>query len=138
MTRTATYRVPIGAPNGPLNFTVSYAITMNAPDFAGITQSSLHSPEQVVTVLNAYRGSEAAYVRVWRQQPAFTISGPLPGGEITDPPPSVAIILADPSSSPTSNAALTLLRGSQVAEIRMPVDDYVVTGAKTVQVEVKD
>ena len=138
MTRTVSYRVPIGAPNGPLNFTVSDALTLNGPDFAGITQSSLHSPEQVVAVLNAYRGSEAAYVRVWRQQPAFTISGPLPGGDITDPPPSVALILADPSSSPTSNAALTLLRGSQVAEIRMPVDDYVVTGAKTVQVEVKD
>jgi hypothetical protein len=138
MTRTATYQVPIGTPNGPLNFTVSDAITLNAPDFAGISQSSLHSPEQVVEVLNAYRGSEAAYLRVWRQQPAFTISGPLPGGEITDPPPSVALILADPSSSPTSNAALTLLRGSQVAEIRMPVNDYVVTGAKTVQVEVKD
>ena len=138
MTRTVTYRVPIGAPNGPLNFTVSDAITLNAPDFAGISQSSLHSPEQAVAVLNAYRGSEAAYVRVWRQQPAFTISGPLPGGDITDPPPSVALILADPSSSPTSNAALTLLRGSEVAEIRMPVDDYVVTGAKTVQVEIKD
>ena len=138
MTRTATYRVPIGTPDGPLNFTISDAITLNAPDFAGISQSSLHSPEQVVAVLNAYRGSEAAYVRVWRQQPAFTISGPLPGGEITDPPPSVALILADPSSSPTSNPALTLLRGSQVAEIRLSVDDYVVIGAKTVQVEVKD
>jgi hypothetical protein len=91
-----------------------------------------------VAILNAYRGSEAAYVRVWRQQPSFTISGPLPGGDITDPPPSVALILADPSSSPTSNAALTLLRGSQVAELRMPVDNYVVTGSKTVQVEIKD
>ncbi len=138
MTRTATYQVPIGAPSGPLNFTVSDAITLNAPDFAGITQSSLHSPEQVIATLNAYRGSEAAYLRVWRQQPSFTISGPLPGGDITDPPPSVALILADPSSSPTSNAALTLLRGSQVAEIPMPVDNYVVTGSKTVQVEIKD
>ncbi len=137
-TRTATYKVPIGAPNGSLNFTVSDAITLNAPDFAGITQSSLHSPAQVIATLNAYRGSEAAYLRVWRQQPAFTISGPLPGGEITDPPPSVALILADPSSSPASNAAQALLRGSQVAEIRMPVDNYVVTGSKTVQVEIKD
>ncbi|MFL6463911.1 MAG: hypothetical protein ACJ73N_05825 [Bryobacteraceae bacterium] len=138
LTRTASYQVPIGAPSGPLNFTVSDAITLNAPDFAGISQASLHSPEQVVATLNAYRGSEAAYVRVWRQQPSFTISGPLPGGDITDPPPSVAIILADPSSSPTSNAALTLLRGSQVAELRIPVDNYVVTGSKTVQVEIKD
>jgi hypothetical protein len=138
MTRTASYQVPVGAPEGPLNFTVSDAITLNAPDFAGITQSSLHSPAQVIATLNAYRGSEAAYLRVWRQQPAFTISGPLPGGEITDPPPSVALILADPSSSPTSNAAQTLLRGSQVAEVQMPVDNYVVTGSKTVQVEVKD
>jgi hypothetical protein len=50
----------------------------------------------------------------------------------------VALVLADPSSSVTSNAALTVTRGSQVQEITLPLPGYVVTGAKTVQVEVKE
>ncbi len=136
-TRTATYQVPIGAPIGPLNFTVSDAATLNTPDFAGLTQSTLRTPEQLIEVINGFRGSEAVYLRVWRQEPSFTISGPLPGGDLTDPPPSVMLVLADPSASATSNAALTVIRGSQIAELKLPVNDYVVTGSKTIQVDVK-
>ncbi len=138
ITKSAQYRVPVGAPLGGLNITVSDALTLNSPDFAGISQSSLHSAAQLIDVLNQYRGSDAAYVRFWRQQPSFTISGPMPGGEITDPPPSISLVLADVSSSPTSSAASTTLRGSQVAEVKVPTDSYAVIGARTVQVEVID
>jgi hypothetical protein len=138
VTKTATYKVPIGASTGALNFTVSDGNTLNAPEFAGLSQSSLQTAAELIQTINAFRDSDALYVRVWRQEPSFTIAGPLPGGELGDPPPSVALILADPSSSATSNAALTLTRGSQVAEMRVPVNGYVVTGSKTVQVEVKE
>ena len=87
--------------------------------------------------MNAYRGSDAVYFRVWRQEPSFSIAGTLPGGELTDPPPSVMLILADNSSSATSSAALSLSRGSQIAEIKLPVENFAVTGAKTIEVEVK-
>ncbi len=136
--RTATYHVPIGASLGPLNLTVSDANGLNAPEFAGLTQSSLHSPEQLIRVINEFRGSEAAYVRVWRQEPSFTIGGPLPGGDVSDPPPSVMLILADPSNSATTSQAQTLTRGSQLEEIKLPVNGFVVSGAKTIQVEVKE
>jgi len=137
LTRTATYRVPVGAPNGPLNFTVSDANTLNYPDFAGLNPTSLHSPEKLIETIDSFRNSGAAYVRVWRQQPAFTVT-PLPGSELTDPPPSAALILAAPSASVGSSASQALTRGSQIAEIPLTVGDYVVSGAKTVQVEVKE
>ena len=137
-TKSASYRIPAGAPTGPLNITVSDALTLNSPDFAGLSQSALRSSLQLVQAINQYRGSDAAYVRFWRQQPSFVLTGPSPGGELTDPPPSVALILADPSSSPTSSAAATLLRGSQVSEIKVPVGGFVISGARTVQVEVVD
>ena len=89
-------------------------------------------------MINSFRGAQAAYLRVWRQEPAFTIAGPLPGGELTDPPPSVMLVLADPSASANSNASQTLTRGSSVAEITLPIDNYAVLGAKTIQVEVKE
>lgn len=138
LTRTTNYTVPVGAPIGTLEFTVSDANGLNAPEFAGLSQSEFHTPEQMIQVINGFRGSGAAYVRVWRQEPSFTINGPLPGGELTDPPPSVALVLADPSSSATTNAALTLTHGSGIAEMKLAVNGYVVTGSKTVQLDVKE
>jgi hypothetical protein len=137
-TKTASYPVPIGAALGGLNITVSDANTLNFPEFAGLSQTSLQTPASLIEAINHFRDSNAVYFRFWRQQPAFTVSGPLPGAEITDPPPSVALVLADPSDSATSSATQALTRGSSVAEIAIPVPDYVVTGAKTIQVEVKE
>jgi hypothetical protein len=138
LTRSVNYRVPIGAPAGPLNFTISDANTLNFPDYAGMNAGSARNSTQLIDLLNKYRGAQAAYVRVWRPEPAFTISGPSPGGELTDPPPSVALILSDPSTSPTSNTAQLSTRGSGIAEVVAPVEGYVVSGAKTLQVDVKE
>ncbi len=137
LTRTATYHIPIGSPTGQLNFTIGDANTLNFPDYAGMNAASTQNAAELIDYLNKYRGSQATYVRVWRPQPAFTISGPSPGGELTDPPPSISLVLADPSTSPTSNTAQLGTRGSGIAEISLPVDGYVVNGARTVQVEVK-
>jgi hypothetical protein len=92
----------------------------------------------LIETINKFRGAEAAYVRVWRQQPAFNVSGPLPGGDLTDPPPSVMLVLSDASDSVTTNPAYTLTRGSQIAEMQLPVDGFVVSGSKTVQVDIKE
>lgn len=132
------YQVPVGEPAGLLNFTVSDANTENFPEYAGMNAASASSAGDLIDLLNQYRGADAAYLRVWRAQPAFTISGPMPGGELTDPPPDVMLILQDPSESPTSNANQVNTRGSGVADFRLPVNDFVVSGAKTVQVEVKE
>ncbi len=138
LNRSVTYQVPVGAPAGPINFTISDSNTLNYPEYAGMNAASARNSTQLIDLLNKYRGSQAAYVRVWRPEPAFTISGPAPGGELTDPPPSVALILSDPSTSPTSNTAQVQTRGSGIAEMVAPVDGYVVSGAKTLQVEVKE
>lgn len=135
---SAIYRVPIGAPLGPLNLTVSDANTLNFPEFAGLSQSSAQTPSELVRSINAFRSSDAAYIRLWRQEPAFTVAGPRPGGELTDPPPSIMLILADPSSSATTSPALTITRGSTIQELALRVPNYAVTGAKTIQVEVKE
>jgi SpoIVB peptidase S55 len=138
MSRSLTYHVPPGAPAGPLNFTVSDGNTLNFPEFAGLAQSSSRTPAELIQTINAFRDSDAVYLRVWRQQPFYTVGGPSPFGELTDPPPSAALILADPSDSATSNAALTVTRGSQMAELSARIAGYVVSGAKTLQVEVKE
>ena len=45
------------------------------------------------------------------------------------------LILADPSSSVNSNANNIFRSGSDVTQLTVPVPGYVVTGAKTIQVE---
>jgi hypothetical protein len=138
LTRTASYRVPIGAPLGPLYFSVSDASVLNFTEFAGINQSAARSPRELIQLVNGFRSSGAAYMRVWRQEPAFSIAGALPGRELTDPPPSVALILADPAASAASGSGLLQNRGSSVAEFTLPVDGYVVSGSKTIQVNVTE
>jgi hypothetical protein len=138
LTRTATYQVPVGAPKGLLNFTLSDADALNFPDFAGLNATSLHSADQLIRVINGLRGSDQAFIRVWRQEPSFSVASPLPGGDLTDPPPSIALILAKPSASPSGSVLPNTMRGSQVAELSLALNGYSVNGAKTVQVEVKE
>jgi hypothetical protein len=138
ISRSLIYHVPRGAAAGPLNFTVSDGNTLNFPEFAGLAQSASRTATNLIQTINAFRDADAVYVRVWRPQPFFTVGGPSPFGELTDPPPSAALILADPSDSATSNAALTMTRGSQMAEMSSQVPGYVVSGAKTLQVDVKE
>ena len=77
-------------------------------------------------------------MRVWRQEPAFSVRGPGPESEMPDPPPSVMLILADPSSSASGNALNVSSRGSETGRFTIPLPGYSVSGAKTVQVEIKD
>lgn len=136
--QSVKYQIPIGAPNGALNFTIGDATLQNYSEFAGMAQSSVSSPERLIEAINLYHSSEGLYVRVWRTQPAFIVKGPGPNTEMPDPPPSAMLILADPSSSASGSATNAATRGSEVGQLTIPVPGYAVSGAKTVQVEIKD
>jgi len=135
--KTIPYKVPSGAPLGALNLTLSDGNTLNFPEFAGIAQTQFKTAASLIESVNHYRNSESLYVRVWRQQTGFNVAGAMPGGELSDPPPSVALVLADTSSTASSGATPNT-RGSDVAQLSVEVKGYVVTGAKTIQIEVKD
>jgi hypothetical protein len=86
---------------------------------------------QLVELLNSSRSNSGAYVRVWRSEASYTVDG----REFPDPPPSIAMILTRPQ---IAAGAIANLRVSKIAEISIPLGDTVVTGSKTVQVEVKE
>jgi hypothetical protein len=136
--RSVNYKIPIGASEGVLNFTVGDATLQNFSEFAGLNQSSLQNAGRLIETINLYHSSEGLYVRVWRPQPAFTVKGPGPDNEMPDPPPSAMLILADPSSSASTTATNAATRGSEVGELTISVPGYAVSGAKTLQVEIKD
>ena len=127
ISRTVNYAVPIGASPGPLFFTVADGNVANLSEFRQMLGVTPRSAEQLVANVNKLRANTKAYVRVWRQDPNFQLEGE----DYPDPPPSLALILAA-----TQTALQT--RNSKVAEIEIDAGDVVISGTKTVQVEVKD
>jgi SpoIVB peptidase S55 len=129
--RTVEYQVPVGAPPGPLYFTVSDANTANIADFRQVLTTSPHTAAQLISTVNNLHPNNKAYVRVWRADPAYQLEG----ADLPDPPPSVALILAN---SQTNVAGITPVRNSKVAGMEIDLGDQFVSGTKTIVAEVKE
>lgn len=128
--RKVQYRVPVGAREQAYNFTVSDAAQANAAEFQALAGVALRSAEQVLDRLNGQRANTNAYLRVVRAGESYQVEG----RELPSPPPSVAMILG--RSQPGSENTVAL-RGAQVAEVEIPVGESMVTGSKTIQIEVR-
>ena len=129
--RNIDYRVPLGITPGPLYFTVADGMTTNLTDFRQIIGMQPKSVTQLMSTVNNLRANTKAYVRVWRSEPAFQLEG----DDLPDPPPSVAMIL---SSSQGALGNITQTRNSKVAELEIGDGDSVISGSKTIQIEVKE
>jgi hypothetical protein len=122
--------VPVGAPLGMLYVTASDGMMNNLLDLQTEIGAAPHSAAQVLETLNQLRGNNKAYVRITRMEPSFTAEG----RDLPDPPASLAMIL---SRGQPGGVNLLNLRGSKVAELEIAAGQNVVTGSKSVQVEVK-
>lgn len=131
VTRQVIYQVPDGAALGPLYFTVADGNYTNLTEFRQFLTSQPKSVAQMVEFLNGLRGNTHAYVRVWRARPSYDISGE----SFPDPPPSADLILAKSAPVPLGGAAP---QNSKVAELEISAGDMVITGSRTVQVEVRE
>jgi hypothetical protein len=124
--QSATYAVPSGAPTGMLNITVADGPTANLVEYRQFLGVPPRNAEQLVEFLNGLRTSRKAYVRLWRLSPTWTVQGE----SLPAPPASMTLLLA--------RSTLLQTPGAKVAELELPGGDFVFTGSKTVQVEVKD
>jgi len=130
--RRVKYRVPVGTQPGTLNFTIADATSTNVIEFQSAVATPQRSPAQVLGLLNGLRSNTKAYVRVWRAEPSYTVEG----RDIPDPPPSLAMML---TRAQAGAPAQVNTRGAKVAELEVPgAAGFVVTGTKTIQVEVKE
>jgi hypothetical protein len=130
MQKSVRYRIPVGAPEGTLSFTVSDGTMTNALDYQQMSPAVPKSPTQLISFLNNLRPNTNAYIRVWRTDPAFEVQGQ----DLPNPPPSVGLILAKTQAA----QGAWFPRGSKVDELQIETGDVVVTGSKTAQVEVKE
>lgn len=131
LARKIEYQVPRGITPGPLYFTVADGMTTNLAEFRQILGAQPKSISQLISTVNSLRANTKAYVRVWRPEPAFQLEGE----DFPDPPPSVALILGGAQGA---LGGITQTRNSKLAELEVGVGDNVVSGSKTIQVEVKE
>ena len=130
--RRVKYHVPIGTQPGTLNFTIADATSTNVIEFQSAVATPQRSPQQVLSLLNGLRSNTKAYVRVWRAEPSYTVEG----RDIPDPPPSLAMLLTRAQAGSPVQANT---RGAKIAELEVTgAAGSVVTGTKTIQVEVKE
>jgi hypothetical protein len=131
LNRSVRYRIPEGASPGTLYFTVADGATTNLTEFRQYLNTNPKSPAQLVSTVNSLRANSKVYVRVWRADPDYQLEG----HEFPDPPPSVSLVLA---GSLPSLGSVSQTRNSKLAELEMGVADTMISGSKTVQVEVKE
>jgi hypothetical protein len=131
VTRKVVYPAPIGLSTGPLYFTVSDASTANITEFRQTIGASPRSAGQLISTVNQLKVNSKAYVRVWRPDPAFQIQGE----DYPAPPPSLAMIL---SRAQNGYGGLSQTFNSKLAELEIDGIGAVVTGSKTIQVDIKE
>lgn len=125
ITRTAKYQVPIGAPVGPLFFTVTDGPSANLSDFKQFLLTPPRSAPQLYDFLTGLHPNDRPYLRVWRSQSSWLVQGET----MPSPPPSMAMALSH-TATQQANAL--------VASIEMPAAGFQFSGSKTVQVDVKE
>ncbi|MGQ9917242.1 MAG: SpoIVB peptidase S55 domain-containing protein [Bryobacteraceae bacterium] len=125
LTRKAAYPVPVGAPPGPLYFTVTDGPSANLAEFRQFLLTPPRSPEQLRAFLTRLHPNDRPYLRVWRSWPTLQVQGE----NLPMLPPSAAAALMQSAAQQAS---------SLVAEIRMDPAPYLFSGTRTIQVEVKE
>jgi hypothetical protein len=131
VTRKVVYPTPIGLSAGPLYFTVSDAGTANITDFKQTIGAAPRSAGQLISNVNQLKVNTKAYVRVWRPDAAYQLHGQ----DYPAPPPSLAMILARAQSG---YGGLSQTFNSKLAELEIDGIGSVVTGSKTIQVDIKE
>jgi len=131
LTRKAVYPAPIGLTTGPLYFTVSDANTANLTDIRPMLGVEPRTAGQLISTVNSLKANTKAYVGVGRPEAAFQLQGE----DYPAPPPSLAMILARAQSG---YGGLSQAYNSKIAELEVDGGGAVITGSKTIQVEIKE
>jgi hypothetical protein len=127
LTKSVKYRIPPGTAPGTLFFTVADGGQTSIAELRQIISDTPASPEQMISTVNRLHPSDKTYIRIWRADPAYAVQGE----ELPDPPPSLALVLG-------STQTVVQNRNSKIAEIAIDTGDMMVSGIKTVQLEVKE
>lgn len=128
--RSFRYRIPGGATNGPIYFSATDAASLNMLDYPRFTSLTPRTPDQLMELMGNLRANNRLYLRVWRQEPTYSIQG----ADLPAPPPSAALIL---DRSTDVKGGRTAIQNAALAEYSADMGSYAVSGSKTIKIEVK-
>jgi hypothetical protein len=123
--------IPPDMPSGTLLVTVADGSTLTAVENRSLRQLYPRDLDQLIRAINNIRKNDRCYVRLQRPEPSVVIRGE----EFSTLPPSFgSVITSDRSSSST----LSTMRSSNLYEYELPSTPYVITGQRSLTIEVVD
>jgi hypothetical protein len=124
--------IPLDIPSGTLMVTVADGSTLMAVENRFLRQTfTPRDLDQLIRAINNIRKNDRVYVRLQRPEPSVIIRGE----ELSSLPPSFSNVI---TSDRSSSSSLTTLRSTNLYEYELPSTPYVISGQRTLNVEVID
>ncbi|MCI0620977.1 MAG: hypothetical protein L0387_04780 [Acidobacteria bacterium] len=124
--------IPADMPSGTLQLTVADGSTLTAVENRALRQTfSPRDLDQLIRAINNIRKNDRVYVRLQRPEPSVLIRGE----EFSSLPPSFSSVI---TSDRTSSSSLTTLRSSNLYEYELPSTPFVISGQRSLTIEVVD
>jgi SpoIVB peptidase S55 len=124
--------IPPDMPSGTLLVTVADGSTLTAVENRSLRQSfTPRDLDQLIRAINNIRKNDRVYVRLQRPEPSVVLRGE----EFSTLPPSFGAVL---TSDRSASSTLSTMRSSNLYEYELPSTPYVITGQRSLTIEVKD
>ncbi len=124
--------IPADMPSGILQLTVADGSTLTAVENRALRQTfTPRDLDQLIRAINNIRKNDRVYVRLQRPEPAVMIRGE----EFSSLPPSFSSVI---TSDRTSSSSMTTLRSSNLYEYELPSTPFVISGQRSLTIEVVD
>lgn len=124
--------IPADMPSGILQLTVADGSTLTAVENRALRQTfTPRDLDQLIRAINNIRKNDRVYVRLQRPEPSVLIRGE----EFSNLPPSFSSVI---TSDRSSSSSLTTLRSSNLYEYELPSTPFVISGQRSLTIEVVD
>jgi hypothetical protein len=124
--------IPADMPSGILQLTVADGSTLTAVENRSLRQSfTPRDLDQLIRAINNIRKNDRVYVRLQRPEPSVLIRGE----EFSNLPPSFSSVI---TSDRSASSSLTTLRSSNLYEYELPSTPFVISGQRSLAIEVVD
>jgi hypothetical protein len=124
--------IPADMPSGTLQLTVADGSTLTAVENRALRQTfTPRDLDQLIRAINNIRKNDRVYVRLQRPEPSVLIRGE----EFSNLPPSFSSVI---TSDRSASSSLTTLRSSNLYEYELPSTPFVISGQRSLAIEVVD
>ena len=128
--RLVQFRIPEGSSAGNLFASISDGANTNGTENRLNFAAAPRNQEQAMKFLGAQRTNSSAWIRVWRAEMSYDVSG-----EAMPAVPSSLAMLFNKAQS--SQGTVQQGRPSKLAEFEIPLGEVLVAVSRTVQIEIK-